>query len=144
MEQTPSSPGRSPELPSVSPPSAGEVAGVSPDSERKAGNPVELREQRSETVSQAEQIAAPAAPPIVVPAPASTPADDSADDTSQPATDSPTTANDDDLIEKEWVEKAKKIITATKDDPYRREQEVSRLQADYLLKRYGRSVGSLQ
>jgi hypothetical protein len=54
----------------------------------------------------------------------------------------PIIANDDDLIEKEWVDKAKKIILETKDDPYRREQEVSKLQADYLRKRYGRELGA--
>lgn len=53
----------------------------------------------------------------------------------------PLVANDDDLIEKEWVEKAKKIINETKDDPYRREREVARLQADYLRKRYGKELG---
>jgi len=58
--------------------------------------------------------------------------------------DLPVVANDDDLIEKEWVEKAKKIIVETKDDPYRREQEVGRLQADYLYKRYGRKLGASQ
>lgn len=62
----------------------------------------------------------------------------------QPASDDavgPTIAADDDLIEKEWVDKAKKIISETRDDPYRREQEVSRLQADYLRKRYGKELG---
>jgi hypothetical protein len=57
------------------------------------------------------------------------------------ADDNPIAANDDDLIEKEWVDKAKKIILQTKDDPYRREQEVSKLQADYLRKRYGKELG---
>jgi hypothetical protein len=61
-----------------------------------------------------------------------------------PVDDLPLAANDDDLIEKEWVEKAKKIIVETKDDPYRREQEVGRLQADYLRKRYGRELGATQ
>lgn len=53
----------------------------------------------------------------------------------------PVVAGDDDLIEKEWVASAKKIIAETKDDPYKREQEVMRLQADYLKKRYGRDIG---
>jgi hypothetical protein len=56
--------------------------------------------------------------------------------------DLPVVANDDDLIEKEWVDKAKKIILQTKDDPYRREQEVGKLQADYLRKRYGKELGT--
>lgn len=52
----------------------------------------------------------------------------------------PVTASDEDVIEKEWVDKAKKIVAQTKDDPYRQEKEVSKLQADYLKKRYGKEV----
>lgn len=55
--------------------------------------------------------------------------------------DTPIVANDDDLIEKEWVEKAKKIVAETRDDPYQREAAVNRLQKDYLMKRYGRELG---
>ncbi len=54
----------------------------------------------------------------------------------------PQTAADEDLIEKEWVDKAKKIIAETKDDPYARERQVGRLQADYLKKRYGKELGN--
>lgn len=79
----------------------------------------------------------------VLPAPA-VPVTTTDDHTGLLADDTPLVANDDDLIEKEWVDKAKKIITATKDDPFRREQEVSRLQADYLLKRYGKELGASQ
>ncbi len=53
----------------------------------------------------------------------------------------PIAAADDDLIEKEWVDKAKNIIEETKDDPYRREQEVGKLQREYIKKRYGRDIG---
>jgi len=74
-------------------------------------------------------------PPVSVPT--SVQVDDAAD--AGLADGAPLVANDDDLIEKEWVDKAKRIITKTKDDPYRREHEVSKLQADYLRKRYGRS-----
>lgn len=52
----------------------------------------------------------------------------------------PTVAADEDVIEKEWVDKAKKLIAQTKDDPYTQEKEVSKLQADYLKKRYGKEV----
>jgi hypothetical protein len=55
--------------------------------------------------------------------------------------DNPVVANDDDLIEKEWVDKAKKIVAETKDDPYRRDDEVNKLQVDYLKKRFGRELG---
>ncbi len=53
---------------------------------------------------------------------------------------SPQLADDVDVIEKEWVNKAKKIVNETKDDPYKQEKEVSKLQADYLLKRYGKQL----
>ena len=59
-------------------------------------------------------------------------------------TSSPLTAKDDDLIEKEWVDKAKKIVAETRDDPYRREEAVSQLQKDYQNKRYGRDLGDVQ
>ncbi len=52
----------------------------------------------------------------------------------------PTVAADEDLIEREWVEKAKKVIAETKHDPHLQEAEVSKLQADYLQKRYGKTV----
>jgi len=53
----------------------------------------------------------------------------------------PAVAADDDLIEKEWVDKAKQIVADTKNDPHRREKAVSVLQSDYLRKRYGKELG---
>lgn len=58
----------------------------------------------------------------------------------QQVNDNPVVAADEDLIEKEWVDRAKKIIASTKNDPYLQEKEVSKLQADYLKKRYGKEV----
>ena len=136
MEQTPSSPGRSPELPSVSPPSSGETLSSDQAPETLNESAQEKQESRGEAAPVDSQI--PALPVSSVPtvqAPV-------ADDTTQPLAVLPTIANDDDLIEKEWVDRAKKVLAETKDDPYRREQEVSRLQTDYLLKRYGRDLGS--
>lgn len=61
--------------------------------------------------------------------------------TAQPVVDdNPAAAADEDLIEKEWVDKAKKVIAETKHDPFLQEQAVSRLQADYLQKRYNKTV----
>jgi hypothetical protein len=96
-------------------------------------------EQRAETFAPIVQ-SQPILPPPVV-AVSQLPASPTA---SQAAVsdDLPLVANDDDLIEKEWVDRAKKIIVETRDDPYRREQEVGRLQADYLRKRYGRELGA--
>jgi|WetSurMetagenome_2_1015567.scaffolds.fasta_scaffold981047_2 hypothetical protein len=52
----------------------------------------------------------------------------------------PATARDAGRIEKEWVDKAKQIVQMTKDNPYVQEKEVSKLQADYIKKRYGKDV----
>ena len=95
-------------------------------------------EQRSEA---APLVAAPVLPPVILPT-VSAPASDVSSPSTPVADDLPMVANDDDLIEKEWVDKAKKIIVDTRDDPYRREQEVGRLQIDYLKKRYGKELGS--
>lgn len=87
------------------------------------------------------------ADPIVVPAVAAQPflptpssATNTAVPTVQPQPGNPLVANDDDLIEKEWVDKAKKIVQQTRSDPYTQEKEVSKLQADYIKKRYGKDV----
>ena len=76
---------------------------------------------------------APALPPLPT-MPAASPVLPAVDDTNPPA------AADEDLIEKEWVEKAKKVVSETKHDPYLQGQEVGKLQADYLKKRYGKTV----
>ena len=67
------------------------------------------------------------------------------DDTTQQSSaidDNPIVAGDVDLIEKEWVDRAKKIIDQTKSDPHQREQQVNKLQIDYVKKRYGKDIGS--
>ena len=125
--------GTTPELPSAYP----EVESR-PEMPERTGEQSHEREQNMQQVDRASQppVAAPLPlPPVPVPVPV--PVQQQADDT----TVGPTIAADDDLIEKEWVDKAKKIIAETKDDPYRREQEVGKLQADYLRKRYGKELG---
>ncbi len=110
-----------------------------PTFENNVERGAEQFEQRGETTAPA---ASPVLPtPVAVPLPIQG-SDDAA--TQAVVSDTPLVANDDDLIEREWVDKAKKIIVQTKDDPYRREQEVSKLQADYLLKRYGKELGASQ
>jgi hypothetical protein len=53
---------------------------------------------------------------------------------------SPATADDSDLIEKEWVEKAKQIVAATREDPHAQNRQMSRFKADYLKKRYNKDI----
>lgn len=99
-------------------------------------------EREAEQLGQRSETIAKTAPPYILPAPVVlSQSSHGSDDDAIATDDTPLVANDDDLIEREWVDKAKKIILQTKDDPYRREQEVGKLQADYLLKRYGKELG---
>jgi hypothetical protein len=59
---------------------------------------------------------------------------------SQPATQGPAIADDVDVIEKEWVDEAQKVIDATKNDPYTEEEAIEQLQVDYMQKRFGMDV----
>jgi hypothetical protein len=96
--------------------------------------------EKTQTVSAAQdQVALPVLPqPLTVTA---APVNSTGTTDDNVTSSAPMVASDDDLIEKEWVDKAKKIIVETRNDPYRREQEVGRLQADYLRKRYGKELG---
>lgn len=97
--------------------------------ERRLGHQVEAVAQAPLTPAPASSLPAPVVP---------------TDDDAQAVVsdDSPMIAADEDLIEKEWVDKAKQVIASTKDDPYRREQEVKKLQIDYVKKRYGKIIGA--
>lgn len=103
---------------------------------------VETGADRREQVAEATAAIADAGLPLVLPSPVAI--DDNVVDDTAIVSDAPITAGDDDLIEKEWVDKAKKIIAETKDNPYAREEAVSKLQSDYLKKRYGRELGAAQ
>ncbi|HET8689999.1 MAG TPA: hypothetical protein VFL81_01010 [Candidatus Saccharimonadales bacterium] len=136
MEPNFSQPGQSPErsfpVPEINRPSVPEVAPPTPEKPAETGE-VNTGAGRGDTPP-------PQAPSIPLP-PIQQPVK-SDDDLTVPAADgNPLAANDDDLIEKEWVDKAKQIISETKNDPYAQEKAVNRLQADYLQKRYGRTVG---
>lgn len=96
-------------------------------------------EQAAESGARASDAAASTsvATAIAIPAvPTQLPVDDT-----QVVAASPLVAADEELIEKEWVDKAKEIIDQTKDDPHARTEKVNALQRDYLQKRYGKTVG---
>lgn len=50
------------------------------------------------------------------------------------------TAEDNDLIEKAWVQKAKDIVEKTKDDPFKQNKELNKVKASYIKKRYNVDV----
>lgn len=49
-------------------------------------------------------------------------------------------ASDADLIEKEWVVKAKEIINKTQSDPHEQSKEITIFKADYMKKRYNKTL----
>lgn len=136
------SPSQNPELRSEQPPQqTGEAFQYLKPVEAQA--PVEQGKETREVFNDqptsgppVAQTPQPPVPPVLdVNLTTTTPQDDTQQDDSTPAV-----AADVDLIEKEWVDKAKKIVNQTRDDPHEQESAVGRLQADYLKKRYGREV----
>lgn len=49
-------------------------------------------------------------------------------------------ADDADLIEKQWVDKAKLIVEKTKNDPYVQNKELSKVKAEYVSKRFDKDL----
>lgn len=102
---------------------------------------IETGAERREQTADAQAAAADAAtvgtavPTIPVTPPTAGPV-------SSPTANSPVVAADEDVIEKEWVDKAKQIIATTKDNPHQRTEQVNQLQKDYLKKRYGKELGA--
>lgn len=53
----------------------------------------------------------------------------------------PEIAADGHKLEKQWVQRTEEVIEKTKGDPREKENQVNRLKADYLLKRFNRRLG---
>jgi hypothetical protein len=99
--------------------------------------------EQYERKSEADAIRADIGLTTVLPTPViGSTTDNTNDDTN--ISNNPAVANDDDLIEKEWVDKAKKIVAETRDDPHQQDEKVNKLQADYLKKRFGRELGATE
>lgn len=133
MEQGPAQPGYSYEVP---PNYASPETGIQTTPEHlPTANP-----ERAPERSPIELAPPPPPMPVAQPQPAALP-------TVQPTTDTstaqnPIAANDDDVIEKEWVDRAKQVIVETRNDPRARELAIGALQRDYLMKRYGKQLGA--
>jgi hypothetical protein len=52
----------------------------------------------------------------------------------------PAVADDVDLIEKEWVHRAKALVAKTKDNPHEQNKEMNKFKADYIKKRYNKEI----
>lgn len=113
----------------------------SPDLNRQNPELGQRETSPPESNSERQYQGIPAALPVVSPLPVVDPVPQSSD---QATNDNPLVAADEDLIEKEWVDKLNKIIVLTKDDPYERSRVITQLQADYLKKRYNKILGKSQ
>src|SRR5690606_5339317 len=58
----------------------------------------------------------------------------------KPQLDAPDVAGDLDLIESEWVRKAKEIVNATQGDPYSQNKRINEIKVDYIKKRYNQAI----
>lgn len=137
MEPRQSGPGTSFEQAPL-PPRTAEGYGLNGSPEQGGGQSAEFANEHERPVMQEQERIVPVVPVLPVPLPQ---VDDTANAAAATTVGAPDVAADEDLIEKEWVDKAKKIVEETKDDPYRREQEINKLQREYIRKRYGREIG---
>ncbi len=130
------------ETPNLTPPSSIGESLPSPDqaSEKSVQDP----EQAPAGAEQAARRAAQAATAMpTIPLPGTTPAPTPSVPTDVTITtnvNTPNVAGDSDLIEKEWVNKAKAIVNNTRDDPYQQSEQLTEVKADYMKKRYGKSI----
>jgi hypothetical protein len=56
--------------------------------------------------------------------------------------DVPEVADDIDLIEKAWVQKAKEIVMQTQGDPYSQNKKINQMKVEYIKKRYDKDIRS--
>ena len=57
-----------------------------------------------------------------------------------PAASTPAIADDIDLIEKEWVLRAKQIVDKTRENPFIQSKELNKIKAEYIKKRYNKEI----
>lgn len=115
------------------------AASGSGEQQSKAAERAPSASERAPTASQ--PAAALPASPIPLPAPPTAPASNTNNDVSSATQAVSLTDEDDgDLIEKEWVNKAKQIVEQTRNDPYKQSEELTVFKADYMKKRYDKTI----
>jgi hypothetical protein len=104
------------------------------------------RSERAASQALEQGASVPTAPPPIpgagLPAVTTSVQDDNASDDVPPIPSLalPHIADDADLIEKEWVEKAKEIVARTSNDPFMQNIEMNKVKADYIKKRYNKDI----
>lgn len=101
--------------------------------------PLAVEQQPNPVPSAVATAAVP--PTFAIPEPQNVPTSTSSTDVSATtSTVVPTALDDGDLIEKEWVNKAKAIVEATREDPYQQSEQLTVFKADYMKKRYDKTI----
>lgn len=105
-------------------------------------NPEQVASSVQETTPKSQPLSQ-VVPPPLIPLPTPPPA------VPQTASNAPTNAtskkgfsllHDKELIDKVYVDKAKAIVEKTKDDPYKQNEELTMLRADYMIKEHNKSI----
>lgn len=91
---------------------------------------------KADQAPSGEQLVPPPAIPVVNP-----PITTSTTTTTTQQAVLPTSQQDIDKMEKEWVNKAKSAINSNKNNPYEQAHQISLLMKGYLQNRYGKSIG---
>jgi hypothetical protein len=108
---------------------------VAPETGQQAESAPAASAEKAPTASQGALPAIPVIPVIPTDDSQLTPTDD--ESTSSASTKA---LDDKDLIEREWVDKAKAIVEHTAEDPFKQTEEMSGLKADYLHQNYNKSI----
>lgn len=116
------------------PPSSSEVR---QGHEQQAEAPPSRPEQ---TAKQPPQPALPAIPDDIPVADQPVIAAPPQDVTAPIPTDPKSIATDSDHIERQWVDKVKNIVAHTQDDPHLQKEQMSRIKAEYIQKRFNKNI----
>jgi hypothetical protein len=91
--------------------------------------------KKTPKAAQALQPPVPAVAPITIPV-----QDVKTPSKSQTSSNGGMGASDADLIEKQWVNRAKSIVAQTQDDPYKQKKEMGKVKAEYIKKRFNKTI----
>jgi hypothetical protein len=116
-------------------PAAASPEAAPPVTQQGAERNPELLPTQPSNQDQPGQLPQPAAAPA-----AATPAPTADPQATAQAVPTPQIADDVDLIEKEWIEKAKSIVAKTKADPHAQNQELNQVKADYIKQRFNKEL----
>lgn len=111
----------------------------SPEGEAKQGRTVEAPAARPETSGNRPMAPALPAVPQDIPAADQPVIAAPPQDVTAPADTGISDANPD-HIEHEWVNKVKNVVASTRDDPYMQKDQMSKVKAEYIKKRFNKQI----